>query len=134
MGKKEKEKKNRVLEAMYHEYKYENLILVILALFALELGVLLLCKDLTINPNAPIIGEYWKVFAWLLVGFGAFAIILAASSLYRPSFAEIKHITGLSKKEFFVNVLVVLIFSAILMFLFIGYDALIQAVMSLFKK
>lgn len=134
MAEEKKEKKNRVLEAMYHEWKYENLILVVLALFSLELGVLLLCKDLTINPNAPIIGEYWKVFAWLLVGFGAFAIILAVSSFYRPSFAEVKHITGLSKKEFLANVIIVIVFTTILVFLFVGYDALIEAVIKLFKK
>ncbi len=121
-----KEKKNRVVEAMSHEWKYENLILVILALFALELGVLLLTKHLTIASTTPILGEYWKVFAWVLVGIGAFSIILAASSFYRPSFAEIKHITGLKRKEFFVNIAVVLIFSAILAFLFVGYDALIE--------
>lgn len=123
-----KEKKNRAAEVLLHEWKYENLILVILALFAIELGVLILCKDVTIAANAPIIGEYWQVFAWILVGLGTVSLILAVSSFYRSSFTEVKHITGLSKKEFFVNIITVLVFSAILAFLFIGYDALIELV------
>ncbi len=124
--KDEKEKKNRVLQVLGHEWRYENLILIVLALFSIELGVLLLCKNLTIASTTPIIGEYWKVFAWVLVGMGSVALILAASSFYRSSFTEIKHITGLKRKEFFLNILIVVVFSAILAFLFIGYDALIE--------
>ena len=123
----QKEKKNRIAEVMNHEWKYENLILVVLALFAIELGVLLLTKHLTISSSAPIIGEYWKVFAWVLVGMGTLSLLLAASSFYRPSFGEIKHITGLSRKEFLINIVVVVVFSLILAFLFVGYDALIEA-------
>ena len=103
MAVQKEEKKNRVLQAIYHEWKYENLILVVLALFALELGVLLLTGDLTISSNAFLIGPYWKVFAWILVGLGVIALLLAVASFYRPSLAEVKHVTGLKRKEFFVN-------------------------------
>ena len=99
MAVKKEEKKNRVLQAIYHEWKYENLILVVLALFALELGVLLLSGDLTISAQAFLIGPYWKVFAWILVGLGAVSMLLAVSSFYRPSFAEVKHVSGLKKKN-----------------------------------
>ena len=127
----EKEKKNRVGDVIKHEYKYENLILVILALFALELGVLLLGGYLTISEGAFLIGEYWKVFAWILVGLGVISLLLAVSSFYRPSFAEIKHITGLKRKEFFSNIVVVIVFSVILALLFVGFDSLIELVIDL---
>lgn len=129
----EKEKKNRVLQAIAHEWKYENLILVVLALFAIELGVLLLGGYLTIASSAFLIGEYWKVFAWVLVVLGALSLIFAVSSFYRPSIAEIKHVSSLSRKEFFGNVLIVIVFSAILALLFVSYDALIELVLNLFK-
>ena len=40
----EKEKKNRVMDVLLKEHKWENLVLAILAVFAIELGVLLLSK------------------------------------------------------------------------------------------
>lgn len=133
MAIKKEEKKNRVLQAIYHEWKYENLILVVLALFALELGVLLLSGDLTISSQAFLIGPYWKVFAWILVGLGAISMLLAVSSFYRPSFAEVKHVTGLKKKEFFVNVLTVFVFIIIVCAVIIAYDSVIELVQNLFK-
>ena len=57
----EKEKKNRVMDVLLKEHKWENLVLAILAVFAIELGVLLLSKTyLTIPADAFLIGKYWK--------------------------------------------------------------------------
>lgn len=125
-------KKNRVTEAIAKEWKYENLILVVLALFAIELGVLILNGTLTISDDAPLIGGHAKLFSWILVGLGAISTILAVSSFYRPSFAEIKHVTGLSKINFVKNVFTVLIFSVILALLFVGFDLLIEWFIGLF--
>ena len=133
MAVQEKEKKNRVLQAIYHEWKYENLILVVLALFALELGVLLLTGDLTISANAFLIGEYWKVFAWILVGLGVIALLLAVASFYRPSLAEIKHVTGLKRKEFLVNVITVFVFILVIAGLIFAYESVITLVEKAFK-
>lgn len=133
MAVQEKEKKNRVLQAISHEWKYENLVLVILALFALELGVLLLTGDLTISSTAFLIGPYWKVFAWILVGLGVIALLLAVASFYRPSIAEIKHVTGLKRKEFIVNVITVFIFILVIAGLIFAYESVITLVENLFK-
>lgn len=127
-------KKNRVAETAKNLWKYENLVLVVLALFAIELGVLILTKELTIDPNAFIIGEYWKAFSWGLVVIGTLSIIMGVASFYRSSFTEVKHITGLKKREFLTNTLTVIIFSLILAFLFVGYDALIELVINTFAK
>ena len=133
MAVQEKEKKNRVLQAISHEWKYENLILVILALFALELGVLLLTGDLDFAQNVFLLSDYKTVFAWILVGLGVVALLLAVSSFYRPSISEIKHVTGLKKKEFFVNVVTVFVFILVLVGLIMAYDSLIQLVKGLFN-
>ncbi|MBR6515353.1 MAG: preprotein translocase subunit SecE [Bacilli bacterium] len=133
MAVQKEEKKNRVLQAISHEWKYENLILVILALFALELGVLLLTGDLDFAQNVFLLSDYKTVFAWILVGLGVVALLLAVSSFYRPSISEIKHVTGLKKKEFFVNVVTVFVFILVLVGLIMAYDSLIQLVKGLFN-
>lgn len=133
MAVQKEEKKNRVLQAIYHEWKYENLILVVLALFALELGVLLLTGGLDFAQNVFLLSDYKTVFAWILVGLGVVALLLAVSSFYRPSISEIKHVTGLKKKEFFVNVVTVFVFILVLVGLIMAYDSLIQLVKGLFN-
>lgn len=130
----EKEKKNRVMDVLLKEHKWENLILAILAIFAIELGVLILSGNyLSIPEEAFLIGKYWKAFSWVLVGLGAVSFILAVSSFFVPSLAEIKHITGLKKGEFFWNVVKVFAFSAILALFFMGADTVIQLVIQLFS-
>ena len=130
----EKEKKNRVMDVQLKEHKWENLVLAILAIFAIELGVLILSGNyLSIPEEAFLIGKYWKAFSWVLVGLGAVSFILAVSSFFVPSLAEIKHITGLKKGEFFWNVVKVFAFSAILALFFMGADTLIQLVIELFN-
>ena len=130
----EKEKKNRVVDVLVKEHKWENLVLAILAIFAIELGVLILSGNyLSIPEEAFLIGKYWKAFSWILVGLGAVSFILAVSSFFVPSLAEIKHISGLKNGEFFWNVVIVFAFSAILAVFFMGADALIQLVIQLFQ-
>lgn len=126
-------KKNRVMDVLFTEHKWENLVLAILAIFAIELGVLLLTKNyLTIPADAFLIGKYWKVFSWVLVVLGAVSLILSVSSFYAPSFAEIKNISGLKKKEFFSNVLQVFIFSVVLALFFLLCDFVIETILNLF--
>ena len=125
-------KKNRVMDVLFTEHKWENLILAILAVFAIELGVLLLTKNyLTIPADAFLIGKYWKVFSWILIVLGAVSLILSVSSFYIPSFAEIKNITGPKKKEFFANVLQVFVFSVVLALFFLLCDLVIESIMKL---
>ncbi len=125
-------KKNRVMGEL-KENKWENLVLAILAIFAIELGVLLLTKKyLTIPADAFLIGKHWKVFAWILVVLGAASLILSVSSFYVPSLAEIKNIKGLKKKEFIGNVVNVFLFSLILALFFLLCDLVIESIMKLF--
>lgn len=134
---KETVKKNRVIEFIVTEHKIENYMLLFLGLFAIELGVILLrgladsSKALLIIPDtAWLIGGAvkTKIFSWVLVALGAISIVLVASSFYRPSFDEIKHIKGLKKEEFFWNVVKVVVFSLILAFFFILCEFLIKLV------
>lgn len=129
----ENEKKNRAMSVL-KDHKWENLFLAVLAIFAIELGVLLLSKTyLSIPEDAFIIGKYWKPFSWVLIGLGAVSLILSVSSFFVPSFAEIKHITGLKKAEFIGNVVKVIIFSVVLACFFTLCDWAIESIIGLFK-
>lgn len=131
------EKKSRVVEYLLTEHKIENYLLILLGLFAIELGVLLLQGTLlTIPENAWLVGGTinTKIFSWVLVGLGAVSIILVASSFFRPSISEIKHITGLKANEFLWNVIKVISFSAVLALFFIGCDYVIEKLIQLLKN
>lgn len=131
------EKKSRVLEYLLSEHKIENYLLLFLGLFAIELGVLLLQGELlTIPEDAWLIGGKTNtmVFSWVLIALGAVSIILVAASFYRPSFSEIKHITGLKWKEFFWNVVKVVVFSIILALFFVACDWVIEKIIQLLKN
>ncbi len=127
---KQIEKKSRIREFIEKDYKYENLLLTVLSIFALELGVLLLAGLLVIPDTAFLIGGpvASKVFSWILVALGAISLVLSVSSFYAPSFAEVKHITGLKKSEFIGNVVKVLLFSVVLALFFVLCEFLIDLV------
>jgi hypothetical protein len=137
MEAKEKlEKKNRVIEFVSKEHKYENLILAVLAIVAIELGVLILTKVLNIPQSAFLIGGELnsKIFSWALVVLGAVSLVLSVFSFFVPSFAETKHIKGLKVVEYLVNIATVIIFILILALFFIGCDAVIEKLTELLEN
>ena len=134
---KTEKKKNRVLEFLSKEYKYENLILVLLAIFAIVLGVLILIPNekggLTVDEGFFLIGSYPRVFAWILVVLGGLSLLLVLWPFYKPSVSEIRHITGLKRSEFFENIISVLIFILVLAFFFLLVDLIIKSIILLFS-
>ena len=129
----EKKAKKGTLSILSKEYKYENLILAFLAVFAIVLGALIISGALVIGKDYFLIGSYPKVFAWILVGLGVISLLLVALPFYKPSFDEAKHITGLKKSEFLVNIARVLIFIFILAGFFFLCDLALDPLMDLFK-
>lgn len=131
------EKKNRVVEYLLSEHKLENYLLLFLGVFAIELGVILLQGELlSIPEEAWLIGGKTNttIFSWVLVGLGAISILLVAAAFYRPSIAEIKHISGLKANEFLWNVIKVLGFTIVLALFFIGCDFVIEKFIQLMKN
>lgn len=131
------EKKNRVVEYLLSEHKLENYLLLFLGVFAIELGVILLQGELlSIPEEAWLIGGKTNttIFSWVLVGLGAISILLVAAAFYRPSIAEIKHISGLKANEFLWNVIKVLGFTIVLALFFIGCDFVIEKIVQLMKN
>lgn len=131
------EKKNRVVEYLLSEHKLENYLLLFLGVFAIELGVILLQGELlSIPEEAWLIGGKTNttIFSWVLVGLGAISILLVAAAFYRPSIAEIKHISGLKANEFLWNIIKVLGFTIVLALFFIGCDFVIEKFIQLMKN
>ena len=131
------EKKNRVVEYLLSEHKIENYLLLFLGVFAIELGVILLQGQLlSIPEEAWLIGGKTNtvIFSWVLVGLGAISIVLVAAAFYRPSIAEIKHISGLKFNEFLWNVVKVISFSVVLALFFVGCDFVIEKFIQLMKN
>ena len=133
MSKEKKQAKKGTMSVLSKEYKYENLILAFLAVFAIVLGALIVNGALVIGKDYFLIGSYPKVFAWVLVGLGAISLLLVALPFYKPSFDEAKHIKGLKKSEFLVNIARVLIFIFILAGFFFLCDLALDPLMDLFK-
>lgn len=135
--KEKKEKKSRALEFLVKEHKYENLILAVLAIVAIELGVLLLTGVLEIPSGAFLIGQSETastIFSWLLVVLGAVSLVLSVISFFIPSFAELKHVKGLKGLEYVSNIATVIIFVVLLALFFIGCDAVIEKGIELVTK
>jgi hypothetical protein len=133
MSNEKKQAKKGTMSVLSKEYKYENLILAFLAVFAIVLGALIVNGTLVIGKDYFLIGSYPKVFAWVLVGLGAISLLLVALPFYKPSFDEAKHIKGLKKSEFLVNIARVLIFIFILAGFFFLCDLALDPLMDLFK-
>ncbi|HPK58737.1 MAG TPA: preprotein translocase subunit SecE [Bacilli bacterium] len=119
---KPNKKQNRVIQFLSKEYKYENLILAILAIFAIVLGALIVAEILQVSPDFFLIGGFPKVFAWILISLGVVSLLLVLWPFYRPSLVELRHVTGSKRSEFISNVVVVLIFVLFLVGVFILYD------------
>ena len=133
MSKEKKQAKKGTMSVLSKEYKYENLILAFLAVFAIVLGALIVNGTLVIGKDYFLIGSYPKVFAWVLVGLGVISLLLVALPFYKPSFDEAKHIKGLKKSEFLVNIARVLIFIFILAGFFFLCDLALDPLIDLFK-
>lgn len=111
-----KQKKNRLAEVFTKDYKYEGLVLLMLAIIAIVLGVYFLVQcysaDGTGNPfeGAWLLKDYPKVFSWLLTGLGVVSLLLSIWPYYKPSISEVKRVSWPGKKTMLENCITVFIF------------------------
>ena len=73
----EGEKPHRILDFLSKEYKGENIVMLILALFAIVLGVLIVNGTLAINEEKYFLIGYaqGKLFAWILIGLAVISYV-----------------------------------------------------------
>ena len=137
---KKENTETKVLSIFVKEYKYEGLVLLVLALIAIVLGVMVLIGEstdgtsgLTINPNVFLIGSYPVAFAWILVILGAFSLLIAVWPFYKPSVYEVKRVSWTSRGDLLRNTGVVFAFILIMAIFFVLADFVYGYLVDLFE-
>ena len=129
------EQKSKLLEVLTTEYKWENLLLGILATISGALALMIISGNslLQINENFPILGQGNNgiIFAWVLFAISVFGLILVIYPFFLPAIPELKKITWPSFPKFldhavrtliflFILTGVILLFNLLIVRLFVG--------------
>lgn len=129
MAIKEKtEKKGKLLDVLKTEYKWENIVLAILASLALAFSLMIINGTLVVRPDFPIIGSYPLLFAWILFAVAVIGILLVVAPFFAQAIPELRRISWADFKTASDAVIKVFIFIIILASLFIVFDYLIGLV------
>jgi len=131
---KQEEQKSKLLEVINTEYRWENLLLGILAIIAIGISSMIISGNtlLEINPDFPILGEGNNgiIFAWVLFGIAAFGLILVLYPFFLPALPEIKKIAWPSWPKFLDNSVRVLVFLVIITGFLLLYNFIILKLLS----
>lgn len=115
---KQVEEKSKLLEVLTTEYKWENLLLGILATVSGALALMIITGNslLQINNNFPVLGQgnNGMIFAWVLFTISIFGLILVIYPFFLPAIPELKKITWPTWPKFLDNAVRTLIFLFIL--------------------
>ncbi len=128
---KQVEQKSKLLEVLTTEYKWENLLLGVLATISGALALMIITGStvLSIRENFPVLGQgnNGLIFAWVLFAISVFGLILVIYPFFLPAFPELKKITWPTWPKFLDHAVRTMIFlffltGVILLFnLFIKY-------------
>ena len=123
------ETKSKLIEVLTTEYKWENLLLGILATLSGALALMIISGNslLQINENFPILGtgNNGIIFAWVLFAISIFGLILVIYPFFLPAIPELKKITWPSMPKFIDHSIRTLIFLFILTGVILLYNLLI---------
>lgn len=127
--KQKTEQKSKLIEVLTKEYRWENLLLGILAVISAALAVMILTGSSLLTPpddSFPVIGgSNFYVFAWVLLVISIFGIILVVYPFFLPAIPELKKISWAGWKKFLDNSTRVIIFLVILTGFLLLFDFLI---------
>ena len=132
--KKQELQKSKVVEILTTEYKWETYLLGFLSTVAIALGLLIFANVLTVSENTPLIGNYPKLFAWIITIVGAIGLILFAIPLFKPAVPELKKLSWPTWRVFVANSTRVFIFIIVLAGVFLLYEAFISAFLGFIEK
>jgi len=140
MAENKDKKTNSILSIFTKEYKYEGLFLLFLSLVAIVLGAMVLIGEssggtsgLTINKDVPLIGDYPRSFAWILIILGVMSLVLSIWPFFKPSIAEVKRVNWPTKGDLFQNTATVFSFILIMGLYFLLSDYLLGFVLKFFQ-
>lgn len=130
----ERKKQNKALYILTHDFKYEGLILLFLAVIALVLGVLIINGTLEVSKSAFVIGSYPILFAWILVVLGGFSLVLSVWPFYKPSIIEMKRVSWPTRGKVIQESIIVFVFSIIMTLFFLLTDGALAPLIKWFEK
>src|SRR5690554_6482524 len=84
------ESKSKLVEILTTEYKWENLLLGILATLSTAFSIMILGGILVVNDTFPVIGDYPMVFAGILLGISILGLLLVIYPFFIPAVPELK--------------------------------------------
>ena len=126
---KTEEQKSKLIEVLTKEYRWENLLLGMLAVVSGALAVsIIVGVSWLIPPDAsfPLIGgDNFYIFAWILLVISVFGLLLVIYPFFLPAIPEIRKITWPTKKKFVDNSVRVVIFLVILTGFLLLFDFLV---------
>lgn len=126
---KEVEQKSKLLEVLTTEYKWENLLLGILATLSAALALMIISGNslLTINSDFPILGQGNNgiIFAWVLFAISLFGLALVIYPFFIPAIPELKKITWPTFPKFVDHAVRTLIFLVLLAGIILVFNILI---------
>ena len=121
----------RIAEYLKTEHKWENYLFVFVSMVVMVLGGMILAGSLVVKDSFPLIGSHPTVFAWILIGVSAIALVYSLYPFFKPAFPEFRKITWLTFPKFVGDAIRVFLFIAIFVLLFILYDSLITGILRL---
>lgn len=125
---KKQDRGNKLLEVLRTEYKWENILLAILASVALAFSLMIINGTLVVKDNFPILGSYPKVFAWILFSISVIGIVLVVAPFFIQALPEVKKISWADWKTSLDAFIKVFIFSIVFALMFLSFDYLIKLV------
>ena len=132
---KETEKQNKLVEILTTEYKWENLLLLVLATLSTALALIIINNQgpISIDANFPILGKRSNqlIFAWILFGISMLGIALVSAPFIQPAIPEVKKITWAKKAEFIDHSIRVIIFVLLLIFIVWAFDVIVVELLGL---
>lgn len=125
------EKKNKLLEILNKEYKFENIFLAFVAVLSIAFGIMILNGDFVVKEGFPILGDFPRVFAWTLIGIALFGLLMVIYPFYEPAFPEFKKITWATRNELLTDIVRVFSYMIIISLAFLFFDLIIKRIVGL---
>lgn len=137
MAVKEKtvEKQSKLKEILVTEYRWENLLLLVLATLSSALALIIIINQgpISIDSNFPILGNRTSqlVFSWILLLISLLGVGLVIAPFVGPSIPELKKITWAKRSEFIDHSTRVILFILFFVFIIIAFDIVVLEILKL---
>lgn|SRR5690554_1208586 len=132
---KETEKQSKLVEILTTEYRWENLLLLVLAVLSTALSLIIIINKgpIAIDSSFPILGNRTNqlIFAWILFGISMLGIALVAAPFVAPAIPELKRVTWAKKSEFLDHSVRVILFILFFVFIILAFDIIVLALLRL---